>query len=218
MTTTTSRPATVANVPTAVRRTPHLGWVLPVGPLVLLAGQAFHPEEPSDGAALFAVLRDHRTTWFVAHALMLAGVACFGPALLRLARIVRDAAPKLSVLGAVTAVLGMSGAIAVFGASLTMTEAGRGSQAQMAAYLDRVLQGPGAVLFVLVPGLVLSLAFSLSALARLGRVSWKVAVLAPVGLTVGIAAPEPLACFGTLLCAVGLVMVGRRLDAISEVS
>ena len=215
MTTTTTRPDTVA---TAVRHAPRFGWLLPVGPVLLLAGQAFHPDEPSNGAALYDVLRDHRTTWFVAHALMLAGIACFGPALLRLAGTVRDATPKLSVLGAVTAILGASGAAAAFGASLVLTEAGRGSQGQMAAYLDRVLQGPGAALFVLVPGLIVSLAVSLGALARTGRVSWKVAALAPLGLAVGIATPEPVACFGTSLCVVALVLVGRRLDATSAIS
>ena len=101
MTTTTARPstATPSTATISARTTARFGWLLPVGPLVLLAGQAIHPDEPSEGAALFAVLRDHRIAWYVAHFLMLAGIACFGPALVRLAATIRDTAPKLSVLG-----------------------------------------------------------------------------------------------------------------------
>jgi hypothetical protein len=76
----------------------HTRLLIVAAPLLLLAGQIVHPEEPSEGAPLYAVLQEDRTSWVVAHLLLLAGVVTLGPVLLRLAREIRHAAPRLSAL------------------------------------------------------------------------------------------------------------------------
>lgn len=181
-------------------------------PLLLLAGQVVHPEEPTEGAPLYAVLRDDRTAWLVAHLLLLAGVVWLGAVLLRLARSVRRDAPRLSVLAAVAAVAGAGAAAALFGGSLTLVEAGRGSEAEMVALLDRVLGSPVQALFLFVPGLLVSLGVSAGVLAAVGRISRTSATLAAVGLTVGIAAPEPVACIGTSMLIIGLGRMAGELS------
>lgn len=180
-------------------------------PLLLLAGQLVHPEEPTEGAPLYAVLREHRTSWLLAHLLLLAGVLCLGPVLLRLAAGIRPSAPRLSVLAAVGAVVGTGAAAALFGGSLVLAEAGGGSEAEMVAYLDRVLGSPVELLFLLVPALLVSVAVSSAVLASRGVVTRSSAVLATVGIAIGSGAPEPVACIGTSVAIVGLTLMANQL-------
>jgi hypothetical protein len=186
-------------------------------PLLLLAGQVVHPEEPSEGAPLYAVLQEHRTSWLAAHLLLLAGVVALGPVLLRLAHEIRLAAPRLSVLSAVAGVAGSGAASALFGGSLTLTDAGRGSEQEMVALLDRVLSSPVQALFLLVPGMLVAIAVTTGVLAAVGVVSRAIATMAAVGFAVGVAAPEPIACLGTSVLVIALWKVAGSLTVPAQI-
>ncbi len=209
-TATTAAPAYAPQTehPTAVRR---LLPLFTAAPLLLLAGQLVHPEEPLEGAALQAVLREHPTAWRAAHLLLLAGTTALLPVLLLLAGRVRAAAPRLAALSAGLAVVGVSACAAVFGAATALTGAGQGDPATLSAFLDSVLGGPLVAVVALQVAGIVSVVLSAALLAASGQVSRGLAATLAIAFAVGFAAPEPLACLGTAVATVALTLTGRRL-------
>ncbi len=190
-------------------RTPRPLHVL--APTLLLAGAFLHPEEPTTGAELYPVLREHATAWSAAHWLLLAGVTALIPVLLWLAAEVRAAAPRLSLTAAVLGVAGACSAAAVFGTSLALGEMGEGPRDAMVPLVDRVL-GLWSVLLPGVLALVTSVVLLAAVLLSTRRITGVAAGLVGAGFVAEVMAPEPFACAGGLLFLVGMVLVARQLE------
>ncbi|MFN2522822.1 MAG: hypothetical protein ABR614_05870 [Mycobacteriales bacterium] len=87
---------------------------LTAGPLIMLAGSLLHPAESEDGARQLAIVHGAAGRWWTAHLLLVAGAVVMIPAVLALARLLRDAAPTWARAGAIAAVTGCTMLVGVF--------------------------------------------------------------------------------------------------------
>ena len=77
------RALTIAEAPF---RRPVAGFCLIAAPVVLLVGALVHPRSKDDAAAPIAIVSDNADRYYAAHAILLAGLALFLPAVLGLNR------------------------------------------------------------------------------------------------------------------------------------
>jgi hypothetical protein len=136
------------------------GFCLIAAPAVLLIGALLHPQSKDDTAAHLAVVGESPGRYYVAHAIILAGLVLFLPAILGLMHLLRERATAVGHVGGGLVILGLFGAAAVVAvdgiATSEMGKAGVNAE-EMAVLLDRirdsaglrVIGGIGAISFLL---------------------------------------------------------------------
>ncbi len=165
------------------------GVCLIAAPAVLL-GCARPPTVSHDAAAHLAVAARSPGRYFAAHAILLAGLVLFLPAVLALMHLVQGPATRLSRVGCAVAIVGLFGAtalVAVDGIAVSQMAQPQANAEEMAALLARIkasaglrtIAVPGALAFLL--GMLL-LAFGLGR-SRAVR-QWMPAGLAMAAITV----------------------------------
>jgi len=115
-------------------------------PVVLLVGAVVHPQGKDAAAAHLAVVADNPDRYYAAHAIILAGLALFLPAILGLMHVLRERATAFGHVGGGLAMIGLFGATAVVAVDgIAVSQMGQpGVSAQeMAALLDRIKESAG---------------------------------------------------------------------------
>ena len=132
-----------------------VGLSLVLAPVFLLASSLIAPALESDEAAQVDVIAQHPTRWYWYTITLLVGSILLVPALLGIAALVRERAPRLGDLGGGLAVLGALIAIGdVMSQLMTWQMADKSAdRVQMAALLERFDTAPGAGIVFTVGGL-----------------------------------------------------------------
>ena len=86
------------------------GACLVAAPAVLLVGALIHPQVSHDASAHLAVVAQSPGRYYAAHAILLAGLVLFLPALLALVRPLSGTATAFNQLGGALAIIGLFGA------------------------------------------------------------------------------------------------------------
>lgn len=139
------------------------GICLIAAPVVLLIGAVVHPQVEDAGAAHLAVVAENPDRYYAAHAIILAGLALFLPAVLGLMHLLRERATAFGHVGGGLAMIGLFGAtavVAVDGIAVSQMGQPEASAEEMAALLGRIKDSAG-----------------LRALAVVGAVSFLLGVL-----------------------------------------
>ncbi|MDP8955649.1 MAG: hypothetical protein M3N24_01625 [Actinomycetota bacterium] len=126
------------------------GFCLIAAPAVLLIGALIHPQSQDDPAAHLAVVGESPGRYYVAHAIVLAGLVLFVPAILGLMHLLRERATGFGHVGGGLLIIGLFGAAAVVAVDgIAISEMGRaGANAEeMAALLDRIRESAGLRIF-----------------------------------------------------------------------
>ena len=122
------------------------GICLIAAPVVLLVGAVVHPQVEDEGAAHLAVVADNPDRYYAAHAIILAGLALFLPAVLGLMHLLRERATAFGHVGGGLAMIGLFGAtavVAVDGIAVSQMGQPEASAEEMAALLDRIKESAG---------------------------------------------------------------------------
>lgn len=122
------------------------GFCLITAPVALLVGALVHPQGKGAAAAHLAVVAENPDRYYAAHAILLAGLALFLPAILGLMHLLRQRATAFGHLGAGLAMIGLFGATAVVAVDgITVSQMGQpqASAEEMAALLDRIKESAG---------------------------------------------------------------------------
>jgi len=117
-----------------------------VAPVVLLVGAIVHPQIEEAGAAHLAVVAENPDRYYAAHAIILAGLALFLPAILGLMHLLRERATAFGHVGGGLAMIGLLGAtavVAVDGIAVSQMGQAEGNAAEMALLLDRIKESAG---------------------------------------------------------------------------
>jgi hypothetical protein len=125
---------------------------LAVGPLVMAVGDLLHPKETWDLSGQAAIVAEQPTRWYLAHLLLLVGLALFVPGLLALTGLAAARRPRLGYGARVLLVIGVGGLSAVFVTEMLAGRLGAGSAAAAEQLLDTMFSGPisgPVLLFVL---------------------------------------------------------------------
>jgi hypothetical protein len=200
------------------------GVCMILAPLFLLVGVVVHPESETDEAAQLAVIAENLDAWYLAHLLVLVGIALAIPAVLGLMHMLREREVALGHVGGGLGLLGLvafTGLVAIEGfAGWQMAAAG--DRGEMVALLERLYDTAG----VLIPFFVVSFGFTLGMLclaAGLYRAravqSWMAICLAAGALIVavgGTAAIGWLTIVGAAFLLVGLGSIGRMVLSESD--
>ena len=135
------------------------GVCLIAAPAVLLLGALVHPQVSHEAVAHLAVAARSPGRYFAAHAILLAGLVLFLPAVLALMHLVQGPATRLSRVGCALAIVGLFGAtavVAVDGIAVSQMAQPQANAEEMAALLARIkasaglrtIAVPGALAFV----------------------------------------------------------------------
>ena len=122
------------------------GLCLIAAPVVLLVGAVVHPQVGDAGAAHLAVVAENPDRYYAAHAIILAGLALFLPAVLGLMHLLRERATAFGHVGGGLAMIGLFGAtavVAVDGIAVSQMGQPEASAEEMAALLDRIKESAG---------------------------------------------------------------------------
>ncbi len=122
------------------------GVCLIAAPAVLLIGALLHPQSKADAAAHIAVVRDSPGRYYVAHAIILAGLVLFVPAILGLMHLLRERATAFGHVGGGLVIIGLFGAaavVAVDGIATSQMGQPEANAQEMAALLDRIRDSAG---------------------------------------------------------------------------
>jgi hypothetical protein len=122
------------------------GFCLIAAPITLLLGALVHPQGKDDVAAHLAVVGDNPDRYYATHAILLAGLALFLPAILGLMHLLRRRATAFGHLGGGLAMIGLLGAtavVAVDGIAVSQMGQPQASAEEMAALLDRIKESAG---------------------------------------------------------------------------
>jgi hypothetical protein len=122
------------------------GFCLIVAPVVLLVGAVVHPQVEDAGAAHLTVVAENPDRYYAAHAILLAGLALFLPAVLGLMHLLRERATAIGHVGGGLAMIGLFGAtavVAVDGIAVSQMGQPEASAEEMAALLDRIKESAG---------------------------------------------------------------------------
>jgi hypothetical protein len=122
------------------------GSGLIAAPVVLLVGALVHPQIEDAGAAHLAVVAENPDRYYAAHAILLAGLALFLPAVLGLMHLLREHATAFGHVGGGLAMVGLFGAtalVAIDGIAVSQMGQPEASAEEMAALLDRIKESAG---------------------------------------------------------------------------
>ncbi len=122
------------------------GICLIAAPAVLLVGAVVHPQVGDTGAAHLAVVAESPDRYYAAHAIILAGLVLFLPAVLGLMHLLRESATAFGHVGGGLAMIGLFGAtavVAVDGIAVSQMGQPEASAEEMAALLDRIKESAG---------------------------------------------------------------------------
>jgi hypothetical protein len=126
------------------------GFCLIAAPAALLIGALLHPQSQDDTAAHLAVVGESPGRYYLAHAIILAGLVLFLPAILGLMHLLRERATAFGHVGGGLVIIGLFGAAAVVAVDgVAVSEMGRaGANAEeMAALLERIRDSAGLRIF-----------------------------------------------------------------------
>ena len=200
------------------------GLCMMAAPLLILIGMVVHPERKSDEGAQLAVAAANLDQWFVAHALLLAGIVLAAPAVLGLMHMLREREVAWGHIGGGLAMLGLfalTGLVAIDGL-VVWQMAASGDSATMTALYERFTDTAG----IFIPVYLLSFAFALGMIglcmglymARAVQV-WMAAFIEIGVVCLAISGPVAsgwLAIVGAAFLFVGLGSVGRMVLAESD--
>ena len=153
------------------------GFCLIAAPTVLLVGAALHPLIEQGGAGHLDVVRENPDRYFAAHAILLAGLILFLPAVLGLMHLLRQRAPALGHLGGGLAMIGLFGVtaiVAVDGIAVSQMGQPGASVEEMAALIDRIKASVGLRVIAVVAGISL-----LSGVLMLAYGTWRAEAAEP---------------------------------------
>lgn len=122
------------------------GFCLIAAPVVLLTGALLHPQNKDPASAHLAVVADNPSRYYLAHAILLAGVVLFLPAILGIMHLVRERATRFGHIGGGLAMIGLFGAAAIVsvdGIATSQMSQPQANVAEMAALLDRIKESAG---------------------------------------------------------------------------
>lgn len=122
------------------------GFCLIAAPVVLLVGALIHPRGKDAAAEHLAVVADNPSRYYLAHAILLAGVVLFLPAVLGMMHLLRERATAFGHIGGGLAMIGLFGAaaiVAVDGIATSQMGQPQASVEEMAALLDRIKESAG---------------------------------------------------------------------------
>jgi hypothetical protein len=142
------------------------GICLIAAPVALLVGALVHPQGKDAATAHLAVVADNPDRYYAAHAIILAGLALFLPAILGLMHLLRQRATAFSHVGGGLAMIGLFGATAVVGVDgIAVSQMGQpqASAEEMAALLDRIKESAGFRAIAVVGGVAFTLGMLLLA-------------------------------------------------------
>ena len=130
-----------------------------LAPLLLLAGEALHPERSTDPVRQVAIVSNHPDAWYLSHLLLFVGVVLTVPVVLRLTHQLSDRWPRLAFFGGGLAGLGaicFAGLLTV-GFVVWQMAAPSADHEQMASLFRRLFHTPGFI----IPFEVLPLGFAI---------------------------------------------------------
>jgi hypothetical protein len=147
---------TTTQAPATIEHGPKTGWRLAltglaVGPLVMTVGDLMHPAESTDTARQAAIVVEHADRWYLAHLLLLIGLAVLVPGLTALTAFVAAGRPRT---GPLLRTLILGGAVGLGGVFSIEMLTGRVGVSATQPILDAFATPPLAV-----PLLALVLAF-----------------------------------------------------------
>ena len=122
------------------------GVCLTAAPLVLLAGALVHPHVHYDGAEHLAVVSENPDRYFAAHAILLAGLVLFLPAVLALVHMLKGQQAAIGHTACGLAIVGMFGAAGIVtldGVAVSQMGQPEANAQEMAALLDRIKESNG---------------------------------------------------------------------------
>jgi hypothetical protein len=122
------------------------GVSLMAAPLILLVGALAHPQGKDSAIAHLAVVAESPDRYYVAHAILLGGLALFLPAVLGIMHLLTERATALGHIGGGLAMVGLFGAtaiVAVDGIAISQMGQPQANVEEMAALLDRIKESPG---------------------------------------------------------------------------
>jgi hypothetical protein len=117
---------------------------LVVGPLLMAIGDLLHPDERMAASEQIAILADHASRWYTAHALLFVGMMLFIPGLLALAALTEARRPALGYLARILMLAGTAAFASIFVAEMLV---GRfvldgGDRVAATALLESMFSGP----------------------------------------------------------------------------
>jgi hypothetical protein len=122
------------------------GICLIAAPVVLLVGAIVHPQIEDAGAGHLAVVAENPERYYAAHAILLAGLALFLPAVLGLMHLLRERATAFGHVGGGLTMIGLFGAtavVAVDGIAVSQMGQPEANVEEMAALIDRIKESAG---------------------------------------------------------------------------
>ena len=161
------------------------GFCLMAAPIILLFGALVHPQSEDDAAAHLAVVAENPERYYAAHAIILAGLALFIPAILGLMHLLRQSATAFGLVGGGLAMIGLLGAtavVAVDGIVVSQMAQPDANLEEMAGLLDRIKESAGLAAIARTGAIALLLGMLL-----LGYGAWRAQAVRP-WLAGGIAA------------------------------
>lgn len=121
-------------------------YCLIAAPVVLLIGATVHPQSKDVATEHLAVVADNPARYYVAHAILLAGLVLLLPALLGIMHLLRERATAFGLIGGGLAMIGLFGAasiVAVDGITISQMGQPQANVEEMAALLDRIKESAG---------------------------------------------------------------------------
>jgi hypothetical protein len=134
------------------------GFCLIAAPITLLVGAIVHPQSKDAASAHLAVVAENPGRHYAAHAILLAGLALFLPAVLGLVHLLTHRTTALGHAGGGLAMIGLFGAtavVAVDGIVVSQMGQPQASAEEMAALLDRIKESAGFRAIALIGALAL---------------------------------------------------------------
>ncbi len=126
------------------------GFCLIAAPAAVLIGALIHPQSQEDTAAHLAVVGESPGRYYLAHAIILAGLVLFLPAILGLMHLLRQRATGFGHVGGGLVIIGLFGAAAVVAVDgIAVSEMGKagGNAEAMATLLERIRESDGLRIF-----------------------------------------------------------------------
>lgn len=192
------------------------GVCLIAAPLLLLIGEAIHPDDKSNAADELALVADNLGRWYAAHLVELIAFALMIPAVLGLAHLIHERKPGLAYTGGGLSLIGIVAVAAVIGADgfagYFVAEAGAGSPTAVAVF-DSLMES-GRMIPVYIATLLVGIGLIVTAvgLYRSQVVApWSAGAIALGALLIDIGFPAGVAAVvwaGMALLLVGMAPIG----------